>query len=58
MSEEILNRIADALERIAKVAENEERRTVNQNVPAHRRQRFIKEAKESLRKEPKASLKK
>lgn len=58
MSEELLKRIADALERIAKVAENEERRTVNQNIPAHRRQKSIREAKELLKKETKNSLKK
>jgi len=50
MSEETLNRIADALERIAKVMENEEKRTVNQNVTERRKQRLLKEVRDSLNK--------
>jgi len=50
MSEETLNRIADALERIAKVMENEEKRTVNQSVTERRKQRLLKEVRDSLNK--------
>ena len=50
MSEETLNRIADALERIAKIMENEEKRTVNQNVTERRKQRLLKEVRDSLNK--------
>jgi hypothetical protein len=50
MSDETLNRIADALERIAKVMENEEKRTVNQNVTERRKQRLLKEVRDSLNK--------
>lgn len=50
MSEETLNRIAEALERIAKVMENEEKRTVNQAVTERKKARLLKDVRESLNK--------
>lgn len=50
MQEETLNRIATALERIAKVMENEEKRTINRSVTERRKQTILKEVRDSLNK--------
>jgi hypothetical protein len=50
MTDETLNRIANALERIARIMENEEKRTVNQGVTERKKARLLKDVRESLNK--------